>query len=153
MPTSIVFCSSQRFKKELEEFIADLRNLANMQSVSLLVLEPEFENKPEEFLNATEAERLKDEIYRASVGGKVFEHLFKKVLPADYCFIFNKNGYLGANTIGELFASAVLGKICFALDHRTLMGKYPDQLYEEPSASKLIHQVVSTPEELLKRLM
>jgi len=38
------------------------------------------------------------------------------------------------------------------LHDQTLMGHYPHDLYEEPSSRKLIHEVVPTPEELLKRL-
>ncbi|KKU77137.1 MAG: hypothetical protein UY12_C0035G0009 [Parcubacteria group bacterium GW2011_GWA2_47_8b] len=153
MTKSVVFCCSQRFKPELEQFIKGLQICSNACLVHIRVLEPEFEDRPPAFLNASEAERLKDEVYKARVGDKVFEHLFKKVLPADVCFIFNLNGYIGANTIGELFAAAALRKICYALDPRMLMGKYPDQLYEEPSAIKLIHEVVPDPVELCRRLM
>jgi len=87
------------------------------------------------------------------VAGKVYDHLFRKVRVADVCFIFNKDGYLGVNTTGELFAAAMAGKLCYALHQQTLMGNYPDNLYEEPSARKLIHKVVAEPEELFKRLL
>ena len=39
-----------------------------------------------------------------------------------------------------------------SLEDKTLMGSYPHDLYEEPSSRKFIHDVVSDPEELLKRL-
>lgn len=150
---SVVFCSSQRFKQELEEFIARLKNLAAERNAHVVVFDPEFENRPQEFLNMHEKERMNDPLYRATVAGKVYDHLFRKVRVADVCFIFNKDGYLGPNTSGELFAAAALGKTVYALDDRTLMGHYPHNLYEEPSPQKLIHEVVSTPEELLKRLV
>lgn len=150
---SVVFCSSQRFKKDMETFIRDLKECAQEKNTHLVVFDPEFEERSQEFLDQHEKERLNDPLYRATVAGKVYDHLFRKVRVADVCFIFNKNGYLGANTSGELFAAAALGKTIYAIHEKTLMGNYPDNLYEEPSPRKLIHEVVSTPEELLKRLM
>lgn len=151
---SIVFCSSQRFKKELGEFVKELRVLAGKQGGHLVVLEPNFDDNNDDYLSqAHEKDRLKDHNYKTTVAGKVYDHLFRKVRVADVCFVFNKNGYLGANTNGELFAAAMAGKLCYALDDRTLMGSYPHDLYEEPSTRKLIHEIVPTPEELLKRLI
>lgn len=149
---SVVFCSSQRFKKEMLEFIDELKTLAQKYSLHPVIFEPEFEDFPQEFHDKHEKERLNDPLYKATVAGKVYDHLFRKVRVADICFIFNKDGYLGANTSGELFAAAALGKTIYALHQKTLMGSYPHDLYEEPSPRKLIHEVVSTPQELLKRL-
>ena len=150
---SVVFCSSQRFKKEMEGFIFKLKSLAKKRNFHVVVFDPEFEARPAKFINQREKERLNDPLYRATVAGKVYDHLFRKVRVADVCFVFNKNGYLGVNTSGELFAAAALGKTIYALNDKTLMGNYPDELYEEPSPRKLIHEIVSTPEELLKRLI
>ena len=150
---SVVFCSSQRFKKELGGFILKLKSLAKKRNFHVVVFDPEFEARPAKFINQREKERLNDPLYRATVAGKVYDHLFRKVRVADVCFVFNKNGYLGVNTSGELFAAAALGKTIYALNDKTLMGNYPDELYEEPSPRKLIHEIVSTPEELLKRLI
>jgi len=47
----------------------------------------------------------------------------------------------------------VLGKMIYSLDDRTVMGEHPHGLYDEPSSRKLIHEVITTPEELLKRLI
>ena len=149
---SVVFCSSQRFKKEMLEFIDELKELARKQNLHPVIFEPEFEDFPQEFHDKHEKERLNDPLYKATVAGKVYDHLFRKVRVADVCFIFNKDGYLGANTSGELFAAAALGKTIYALHQQTLMGGYPHDLYEEPSPRKLIHEVVSTPQELLARL-
>lgn len=149
---SVVFCTSQRFKKEMEIFIADLRKLAKEHGAHVTIFEPNFEDHPADFLNLHEKDRLKNSLYRETVAGKVYDHLFRKVRVADVCFIFNKNGYLGANTSGELFAAAILGKPIYALDDRTLMGNYPHDLYEEPSPRKLIHEVAATPIELFNRL-
>lgn len=134
-------------------FIADLKKLAQERDLHLVVFDPEFEDYPQEFHNQHEKERLNNPLYKATMGGKVYDHLFRKVRVADVCFIFNKDGYLGVNTSGELFAAAALGKTVYALDEKTLMGHYPHNLYEEPSPRKLIHEVVSTPKELFKRLL
>lgn len=136
----------------MEAFIAELKRLANEKGLHVNVLEPNFEERPEEFLSRHEKDRLQDPMYRATIAGMVYDHLFRKVRVADVCFIFNKDGYLGVNTSGELFAAAALGKTIYALDERVLMGHYPHNLYEEPSPKKLIHEVVPTPEELLRRL-
>lgn len=137
----------------MERFVAELKRAAKKQNAHLIVFEPNFEERPQEFLAQHEKDRLKDPIYQATVAGKVYDHLFRKVRVADVCFVFNKDGYLGVNTSGELFAASVLGKPIYALDNRTLMGHYPYDLYEEPSVRKLIHEVVPTSKELLKRLL
>ena len=136
----------------MARFIAKLKGCAQKQHAHVVIFEPNFENQPQKFPKQHERDRLKNPMYRATVAGKVYDHLFRKVRVADVCFIFNKDGYLGANTSGELFAAAILGKTIYALDKRTLMGSYPHDLYEEPSPQKLIHEIVPTPEELLKRL-
>ncbi len=150
---SIVFCSSQRFKDELNIFITDLKKIAKDKVGHIVIFDPEFEDNNDNFHLAHEKDRVKNEIYRNTVAGRVYDHLFRKVAVADTCFIFNKDGYLGANTNGELFAAAALGKHIYALHEKTLMGNYPSDLYEEPSSRKLIHEIVKTPEDLLSRLM
>ncbi|MFH1759111.1 MAG: hypothetical protein ABH822_00940 [Patescibacteria group bacterium] len=138
----------------MQEFIAELKRLAHERDVHLIIMEPGFGELEISFdKTACEKDRLENPYYRATVGGKVYDHLFRKVRIADVCFVFNKDGYMGVNTTGELFAAAMAGKMCYALEEKTLMGGYPHDLYEEPSSRKLIHEVVSTPEELLKRLM
>ncbi len=150
---SIVFCSSQRFANELYEFIDELKQRAKEKGVGISVLHPQFTQEEEPLRHLHERERLKDPAYKGEIASKVYDHLFRKVKVADVCFIFNKNGYVGANVVGELFAAAVLGKMIYSLEDKTLMGHYPHDLYEEPSARKLIHEVILTPEELLSRLI
>jgi hypothetical protein len=151
---SIVFCSSQRFKKELEEFMAKLRASAHERNMDPVILSPEFEfdDVPEGFYKLPEEERLKNKQYRQIIISKVYDHLFRKIRVADVCFIFNKDGYLGPNVIGELFTAAALGKMIYALDERCLVGRYPNELHEEPCCRGLVHQIISNPEELLKYL-
>lgn len=118
----------------------------------MIIFDPEFEERPD-IETKHEKDRMKDPHYSKSVAGKVYDHLFRKVKVADVCYIFNKDGYLGANVTGELFAAALAGKICYALEDTFKMGNYPHDLYEEPAPRKLIHEIVATPDELLKRLL
>ncbi len=118
-----------------------------------MIFTPNFDGDDPSLAHMHERDRLSNALYRATVAGKVYDHLFRKVRVADVCFVFNKDGYIGANTSGELFAAAVLGKTVYALDKRMLMGTYPHDLYEEPAPHKLVHEIVSTPEELLQRLL
>lgn len=151
---SVVFCSSQRFSPELKEFITKLKQLADERNQHIVVLDPEFNGIENQFdRNCHEKDRLADPNYRDTVAGKVYDHLFRKVRVADVCFIYNKDGYVGVNATGELFAAAMAGKICYALENKLMMGNYPNNLYEEPSGRKLIHEIIPTPEELLKRLL
>lgn len=149
---SIVFCSSQRFKKELAEFIGELNSLAKAKDTHITIFDPEFDRDGGELHLLPEKERLKNKVYRKTVAERVYDHLFRKVMVADVCFIFNKDGYVGANTNGELFAAAALGKTIYALEDKILMGHFPRDLYEEPSSRKFIHDIVSNPEDLLRRL-
>ena len=150
---SIVFCSSQRFAKELHQFMDELHDLAGKKGLKLSVLHPEFVREDQPLRHKHEKERLEDPIYRAEVAGKVYDHLFRKVKVADVCFVFNKDGYIGVNVAGELFAAAVLGKMIYSLEDKTLMGHYPEGLYEEPSVQKLVHETIATPADLLSRLI
>lgn len=151
---SVVFCASQRFKKELEEFIDHLKKAALLRQVNLVVLSPEFEfdDVPDGFYLLPEHERLKNNQYRQIIMSKVYDHLFRKIKVADVCFIFNKDGYLGPNVIGELFTASALGKMIYSLEEKCVTGRYPDGLHEEPCCKGLIHQVVVTPEELINYL-
>lgn len=148
----IVFCSSQRFRPELISFIKKVKELIKENNLSFLILEPDFDELPTEFLNLPEKERLKNNEYRKKLIWDASNHLFKRVKIADIVFIFNKDGYVGVNTSGELFAAAVLGKKIYALEEKILMGRYPDDLYEEPFVSFLISAVTSTPEEFIERI-
>ncbi len=149
----IVFCSSQRFRKEMLQFIKELRALIQENKAPFIILEPDFDELPEEFLSMSEEERLKDDNYRRQLIWDASNHLFGRVKKADIAFIFNKNGYLGINTSGELFAAAVLDKKVYALEEKVMMGKYPKELYEEPFVSFLIYAVTSTPKEFFDKII
>jgi len=148
----IVFCSSQRFRRELLEFIKAFREIVKENKASLMVLEPDFDEISQEFLNLSERERLKNNHYREKLIWEASNHLFNRVKIADIIFIYNKNGYVGVNTSGELFAAAVLGKKIYALEEKIMMGQYPDDLYEEPFVSFLISGVTPTPKEFFEKI-
>ncbi len=149
---SVIFCSSQRFAKELKEFINTLKT-ATPKDRKLIIYDPKFnDDVVAKVKDLPEIERLKNPIYSLTVAKKVLEHN-DNIRIADVCFIFNPHGYIGNNTHGELVAAAVLGKHLFALQKPILMGEFPDELYEEPSANAYIrHEAIATPKELLQHL-
>jgi hypothetical protein len=147
----ICFCSSQKFRPELEKFINEFRKISKNKA-GFVILHPEFEKKPRNFELSSEKARLANKDYRRSIPGLVYNHLFRKVKQSDVVFIFNKGGYIGANTYGELFAAAIASKLIFALNPKFLMGDYPKTLYEEPSASYLVHDIAKTPKELFEKV-
>lgn len=150
--TKICFCSSQKFRPELDKFIVDFQGIAKKNERNFIILHPEFERRPRKFELSSEKVRLRNTTYRKSIPGVVYNHLFRKVKQADVVFVFNKDGYLGANTYGELFAAAISTKLILALEPKFLMGNYPNDLYEEPSARYLVHDIAGTPEELFEKL-
>jgi len=148
----IAFCSSQRFRREMTPFIKELRGLIQQNKAPFMILEPDFDELAEDFLNLSEKDRLKNEEYRKQLIWDASNHLFSRVKKADTVFIYNKNGYVGVNTSGELFAAAVLDKKIYALEEKVMMGKYPDELYEEPFVSFLISGVTATPQDFFEKI-
>ncbi len=151
---SIIFCSSQRNRKALKEFIAKLR-VATPEGRKLIIYEPRFDEDglPDHLRELSESERMKDQTYRSRVVEKVLMH--NELIPAaDVCYIFNPGGYIGNNTHAELVTAAVLKKHRFAYQKPILMGEWPDKLHEEPSATAYVDQnAVSDPKELIQYLL
>lgn len=133
---SVVVCGSQRYKEEMIKFAKKLEKLGVP-----LVLIPDFRWTRKESLAAAESIRLKSARYRLRVPGVVRAHLHK-ILKADICFVYNKNGYIGVNTTLELGAAAALNKFIFALE--------PDK--SEPCRDILFDKIIATPEELANYL-
>ncbi|MGB9847632.1 MAG: hypothetical protein ACPLKV_00185 [Minisyncoccia bacterium] len=148
----IVFCSSQRFRSDLLDFIKELREIIHQNQKPFMILEPDFDEMPKDFLELSEKERLKKEDYRKQLIWDASKHLFSRVKIADIVFIFNKNGYVGVNTSGELFAAAVLNKKIYALEEKIMMGHYPDDLYEEPFVSFLVWDTAPTPQIFFEKI-
>lgn len=133
---SVVICGSQRYKKEIINFAKRLEKLGVP-----IVLIPDFRWTRSHLLSAKEKDRLKSSRYRIRLPGAVRGHLHK-ILKADVCFVYNKNGYIGVNTTLEIGAAAALNKFIFALE--------PDK--SEPCRDILFDKIVSTPEELAEYL-
>lgn len=136
---SIVICSSMRFKKELRELKRALEGFDIK-----IILEPDFEDLSDEMASKEEGERLKDKRYRGRVPAFVLGHLWKKIAPADVVYIYNKDGYIGHNTLGELFFAAGKDKFIYAHDERMLV----DGSVREVCAEILVNRVVKDPQEL-----
>lgn len=128
-----------RFKNDIKEFTSELRGFRVG-----IVLEPDFENLSEETVRQEEAERLKVDSYRERVPAFVLSHLWKKIAPADVVYIYNKDGYIGHNTLGELFFAAGKEKFICAFDERMLV----DGKVREICAEILVNSVIKNPKEL-----
>ena len=130
----------------MNEFIASFRLIARGKEV--VCFDPEFKKRPPGFEAQPEKARLEDRAYRAEIPGLVYNHLFRKVLPSDLVFIMNVNGYVGMNTVGEIFGAAASSKTVIALEKRVVTGTYPHDLHEEPSIEPFIHACCPTPQDL-----
>lgn len=147
---SVVFCCSQRYREEVREFIDRLQEIAEERGSYVVVFEPDFEKRSEKFRKSEEKERLKSKSYRKELPGLVASHLYVRIPRADVCFIFNKDGYIGPNTILELGFAARGNEIIYTLEEKIVSG---NDRSEEPCLNFPVNEVVSTPEELFKRLL
>lgn len=126
---SVVICGSRRFKKEIVEFIAELKN------AGVVVFEPIlYTNDAADAQNSEEVKRLR------RLGLTL--HHFSQIRKADVCYIYNKDGYIGISTTAEMGFAAAMGMPIYALA--------PDT--EDPPRGVLIDEVVPTVGELLKKL-
>ena len=133
-----------RYKSELNEFAKKLAGF----NVGI-ILEPDFRDLSDETVHMEEVDRLKEGWYRERVPAFVLGHLWKKIAPADVVYIYNKDGYIGHNTLGELFFAAGKEKFICAYDERMLV----DGKVREVCAEILVNRVVSDPEELSALLL
>lgn len=138
---SVVICGSQRFKDEIKAFAKRLRELG-----APIVFEPNFERRPKRFLQAAEHVRLASVSYRKQIPALVHEH-FDRIRKADVCYIYNKNGYLGVNTTLELGFAHGKNMVIYALEPEK-----PVHEGGEICRDILFTEIVTTPEELIKRL-
>ena len=126
---SIVICGSKRFKAEAREFARKIKELG------VLVYEPYFHQGQEEW------DRLSDDYKKFISLGLTHDH-FYKIRMADAVYFYNQDGYLGNSSTLELGFAEALGKPIYALM----------QDKDEPCRNVLFDEIVSTPEELVKRL-
>jgi len=140
---SIVICSSMRFRGDIESFSRKLRRFRVG-----IILEPDFSRLSGDTIKKEEAERLKEDKYRESIPGFVLSHLWKKIAPTDVVYIYNKDGYIGHNTLGELFFAAGKEKFICAYDARMMV----DGKVREVCAEILVNRIVQDPKELSELL-
>ncbi len=111
----VVFCTSQRFKEDVKEFMREVRHLAD-----ILIMEPDFRRHRKKMIRKTEKRRLESWSYKVRVPGMAMGHVERLRKVKNYggtCFIFNPGGYVGLNTFGEFFlASQELEMVVFALE-------------------------------------
>jgi nucleoside 2-deoxyribosyltransferase len=123
---SVVLCGSRRFKPEIREFAAKLKNLG------VTVYEPYLHSGGKEW------EKFSEEYKRFIALGLTHDH-FYKIKMADVVFIYNKNGYSGVSTTLEIGYAMALGKPIYALSNDT----------EEICRTVLFRNLFKTPEELV----
>ena len=125
---SVVICGSRRFKTEVRKFGAELRKLC------VTVYEPYHHSGQDEWTKLP-----KD--YQAFVAlGLTHDH-FYKIRMADAVFIYNKGGYAGSSTTLEIGFAVALGKPIYAFAADSELCRHT-----------LFREVISTPQELQKRL-
>ena len=138
---SVVICGSQRYKEEIQEFAKKLRRLG-----CPIVFEPNFVRQRKGMIHRNEKDRLSVKSYRDRVPAMVHEH-FDRLRKADICYIYNKNGYLGVNTTLELGFAHGKNMIIYAYEPEK-----PIEFGGEVCRDILFTEIVSTPEELIRRL-
>jgi len=138
---SVVICGSQRYKKEINVFVKELRKLGVP-----VVFHPNFERRRISFLSKKEKERLKSKAYRLRIPGLVHEH-FDRIRKSDVCYVYNKDGYLGVNTTLEIGFAHGLNRIIYALEPER-----PIQFGGEVCRDILFSEVIDSAEELVRRL-
>jgi len=138
---SVVVCGSQRYHKEIRAFVDRLKELG-----ATVVFEPNFDKRNDSIAKKDERERLQNEDYRTRVPAMVHAH-FERIRKADVAYIYNKNGYLGVNTMLELGYAHGKGMVIYANEPEMEVEKGGEVCREV-----LFTEVISTPEELVKRL-
>ena len=127
---SVVICGSNKFAKEARAFGAKLRKLG------VTVFIPHFDIFRQKHLDT-----LNTDAYRFVALGLTYDH-FQKIQNADVVFIYNKGGYSGNSTTLEIGYAAALGKPIYALAKDS----------GEVCRDVLFREIISTPQELVKRL-
>jgi nucleoside 2-deoxyribosyltransferase len=125
---TVVLCGSRRFKPEIREFGKKLKELG------VVVFEPYLYSGQDEWA------KLSDDYKKFVALGLTHDH-FYKIRMADAVFVFNKDGYVGNSTTLEIGYAVAMGKPIYALTSD-----------EELSRHVLFREIISSPEELVKRL-
>ena len=125
---TLVLCGSRRFKPEMREFVNKLRKFG------VIVFEPYLHSGRDEWA------KLSDDYKKFVALGLTHDH-FYKIQMADVVFVFNKDGYAGNSTTLEIGYAVATGKPIYALTSD-----------EESCRHVLFREIISSPEELVKRL-
>ena len=125
---SVVICGSRRFKAEVKKFAKELEKLG------VVVYAPYHHSGQDEW------EKFSKDYQTFIALGLTHDH-FYKIRMADVVFVYNKDGYAGPSTTLEIGFAVALGKPIYALA--------PDG---ELCRHALIREVITTPEELFRRL-
>jgi len=126
---TIVICGSRRFKSEIREFATKLKEL------SAVVFEPYLHSGREEWDGFSEG-------YKKFIAMGLTHDHFYKIQMADVVFVYNKGGYSGNSTTLEIGYAVALGRPIYALNDDD----------DELCRSVLFKEIISSPEELIKRL-
>ncbi len=125
---SVVICGSRRFKSEIREFAKKLKELG------IVVFEPYLHSGQDEW------NHLSVDYKKFVILGLTHDH-FYKIRMADVVFVYNKDGYCGNSTTLEIGYAVAVGKPLYALVNDEELCRYV-----------LFREIVSSPEELAKRL-
>ena len=130
---SVAICgSAKRAKKEIEEFVTQLRKRGVIVFPPVLLIAEE-----------NEWEKLSPDIKKAACVGLTLDHFFNQIKKADVCFIYNKDGYIGNSVTMEITCAFIMGKPTFA--------KEPD--LAEPFRAVLINEIVPDVDTLILKLL
>lgn len=111
-----------------------------------IVFEPNFNRHSRKMIEKEEKERLKSKSYRDKIPALVHEH-FDRIRKADICYVYNKKGYVGVNTTLEIGFAHGKNMVIYALEPER-----PIEFGGEVCRDILFTEIVTTPEELFKRL-
>lgn len=127
---TLVVCGSKRYKEEIALF-CDTLEQSGIVVFRPNINEPIFENE----------EIQSPHITRMIFKGLTLEH-FDMIRKSDICFIYNKDNYAGVSVSLEMGFANALGKIIYALEHKT----------GDPCRDSLIDEVIPSAEALIKKL-
>ena len=126
---TVVICGSSRFKSEMRGFGEKLKEYG------AVVLEPHLYSP-----SHTEWENLSQDQKKFITLGLTHDH-FYKIHISDVVFVYNKEGYVGNSLTLEIGYSVAKGKPIYALAED-----------KELARNVLFREIISSPEELIKRL-
>ena len=126
---TVVICGSRKFRQEILNFVAQLRELR------VVVYAPHFESDHKDW------DKLSKDYQHFIAMGLTYDHI-QKIRMADVVFIYNKDGYSGVSVSLEIGCAIALSKPIYALAHD-----------EEICRETLFTEVIQSAEEFAKKLL